>query len=176
MIDVEHPWVEIQAETTGQDDWRLRALSSPGTVSWLWDLGDGTRARGEQLAHSYLDLDEHWVHLAIATANGCTAVDSMLLEPPAHLYFPNAFTPDGDGHNDKFGPIGHSIDQFELMVFDRWGEQIFQSDDANVLWDGTVDGEIAATGVYVYRYKATGHHFPTVEGFGHVTLLAGEPE
>ena len=176
VIDVEHPWVEIQAETTGQDDWRLRALSSPGTVSWLWDLGDGTRARGEQLAHSYLDLDEHWVHLSINTVNGCEAVDSMLLRPPAHLYFPNAFTPDGDGHNDKFGPIGHSIDQFELMVFDRWGEQIFQSDDANVLWDGTVDGEIAATGVYVYRYKATGHHFPTVEGFGHVTLLAGEPE
>ncbi|MCB0794028.1 MAG: gliding motility-associated C-terminal domain-containing protein, partial [Flavobacteriales bacterium] len=124
--------------------------------------------------HSYLDLEEHWVTLEILTLNGCTAVDSMLLRPPAHVYFPNAFTPDGDGVNEKWGPVGHYIELFELTVFDRWGQVVFESDEFEKTWDGTINGgDIAPTGVYVYKYKAEGHLFPSVEAYGHVTLLKG---
>ncbi len=137
-------------------------------------MGDGTRYRDQQVIHSYLDLQEHWVYLNVTTANGCTGSDSLLLRPPANLNFPNAFTPDGDGHNDLFGAVGHSITEFELEIFNRWGERIFHSDSPYRWWDGTYNGTQVQTGVYVYKYQAAGHYFPVIEGFGHVTLLRGD--
>ncbi len=113
----------------------------------------------------------------ITTPNGCEGIDSVLIRPPAHIYFPNAFTPDGDGRNDLFGPVGHYITEFEMLIFDRWGNQVFISDDIDRLWDGTVNGSgMAPTGVYVYKYKVAGHYFPAMEGFGHVTLLGGSQD
>jgi gliding motility-associated-like protein len=175
--DVEYVFTDIVVTNRGQDDWYLQAATLPYAETWLWDMGDGTRYRGPEVTHSYLDLEEHWVTLRITTPNGCPGVDSVLLKPPAHIYFPNAFTPDGDGVNDFFGPVGRDIDQFEMTIFDRWGNEIFRTTDMRIMWDGRVGGAgIAQTGVYVYKYKATGHYFPAVEGYGHVTLLKGSVE
>jgi gliding motility-associated-like protein len=175
--DVEYVFTDIVVTNRGQDDWYLQAATLPYAETWLWDMGDGTRYRGPEVTHSYLDLEEHWVTLRITTPNGCPGVDSVLLKPPAHIYFPNAFTPDGDGVNDFFGPVGQDIDQFEMTIFDRWGNEIFRTTDMRIMWDGRVGGAgIAQTGVYVYKYKATGHYFPAVEGYGHVTLLKGSVE
>jgi len=121
-----------------------------------------------------MDLEDHWASLRITTANGCAAIDSVLLEAPGHLYFPNAFTPDGDGLNDTFGPVGNAIEEFEMTIFNRWGEAIFATTNVGVPWLGDVNGSDAAiTGVYVYKYRATGNYFPAVEGYGHVTLIKG---
>lgn len=175
--DVEYVFTDIVVTNRGQDDWYLQAATLPYAQTWLWDMGDGTRYRGPEVTHSYLDLEEHWVALYITTPNGCPGIDSVLLKPPAHIYFPNAFTPDGDGVNDFFGPVGHYITEFEMSIFDRWGNEVFRTMDMTIMWDGRVGGAgIAQTGVYVYKYKATGHYFPAVEGYGHVTLLKGSVE
>ena len=143
-------------------------------MNHVWVIGDGARYRQEHVYHSYLDLEDHWVTLRVTTESGCTAEDSVLLQPPAHLYFPNAFTPDGDGRNDFFGPVGHAIDSFEMTVFDRWGEEVYYTDKVDVPWNGEVNGSgVGTTGVYVYKYRATGRYFPATEGIGHVTLLKG---
>ena len=176
LVRVENIQVDIEVESTGQDDWRLRAITLPQAIAWTWDMGDSTRYRGEQVYHSYIDLEEHWVHLEVISPNGCFANDSVFLQPPGHLYFPNCFTPDGDGLNDLFAGLGHYITDFELLIFNRWGEVIFTSDDLTVGWDGTVNGQEAQTGVYIYKYKARGHLFPDDEGVGHVTLLRGDLE
>ena len=177
VIEVEHVSVQIVENNRGQDDWYLQAATTPYALTWVWDMGDGTRYRGPEVVHSYMDLDEHWVTLEIATPNGCEGKDSVLLRPPAHLYFPNAFTPDGDGHNDLFGPVGHYIEEFEMQVFDRWGKPVFITTSPDDWWDGSVNGSgLAQTGVYVYKYKAVGHYFPAVEGYGHVTLLQGSQD
>lgn len=169
--------VDIVVTNQGQDDWFLQAATYPICNFHLWDMGDGTNYRMPKITHSYLDLEEHWVTLEVRTVHGCTGVDSVLLRPPGHLYFPNAFTPDGDGVNDTWKGIGHYIERFELEVYDRWGELIFVTTDFERSWDGSVDGSGAAqTGVYVYKYRAEGHLFPAVEGLGHVTLLRGSQD
>ncbi len=176
-ISVEHVFTDIEVTNRGQDDWYLQAATLPYAMNWVWDMGDGTRYRLDEVYHSYLDLEEHWVTLKIVTPNGCQGMDSVLLKPPAHIYFPNAFTPDGDTRNDFFGPYGHYIEEFEMTVFDRWGEQVFTTKDPTVMWDGSVNGSgDAMTGVYVYTYRAVGHYFPSTEGIGHVTLLRGTQE
>ncbi|MBK9175082.1 MAG: choice-of-anchor L domain-containing protein [Flavobacteriales bacterium] len=176
-IDVEHVFTSIVVTNKGQDDWYLEAATLPYARTWVWDMGDGTRYRGDEVYHSYLDLDEHWVTLKITTPNGCLGEDSVLLRPPAHIYFPNAFTPDGDGWNDFFGPLGHYIEKFEMTIFDRWGQVVFTTQDMNIMWDGKVNGSgEAMTGVYVYTYRAEGHYFPSVDGVGHVTLIRGSQD
>jgi gliding motility-associated-like protein len=174
LIQVEHVTVGIVETNRGQDDWYLQAATTPYALTWMWDMGDGTRYRGPEVVHSYMDLEEHWVTLYITTPNGCTGMDSLLLRSPAHIYFPNAFTPDGDGYNDFFGAIGHYISEFEMEIFDRWGRPVFRSQSIDTMWDGSVNGSgKAMTGVYVYKYRAVGHYFPAVEGYGHVTLIQG---
>jgi len=176
-IAVEHVQLEILVNNEGQDDWYLQSQSLPYARTWIWDMGDGTRYRNDEVRHSYLDLEEHLVRLKIVTPNGCLAEDSVLLRPPAHIYFPNAFTPDGDGWNDLFGPMGHYIDKFAMTIFDRWGQVVFTTQDVNILWDGSVNGSSEAmTGVYVYTYRAEGHYFPPVDGAGHVTLIRGSQD
>lgn len=173
-VAVEDVYLLITTENLGQDDWHLRAATLPQALTHVWDMGDGTRYREEHVYHSYVDLEEHWVNLRVTTPNGCMAMDSVLLKPPAHVYFPNAFSPDGDGTNDEFGPVGHYIDEFEMTVFDRWGTEVFSTNSMDDLWTGTINGgSIANTGVYVYKYRVAGLYMPSMEGIGHVTLLKG---
>jgi len=177
VIEVEHVSVDIVETNTGQDDWYLQAATLPYALTWVWDMGDGTSYRGHEVRHSYMDLEEHWVMLKITTPNGCQGKDSLLLRPPAHIQFPNAFTPDGDGLNDFFGPLGHYIEEFEMTVFDRWGAEVYTTTDPEMPWDGTVNGSSGTmTGVYVYTYRVVGHYFPAYEGIGHVTLLSGSQD
>ncbi len=172
-VGVEQPVVHIEATNAGQDDWVFEAATLPTFCrSYRWDLGDGTLSRERTLAHSYLDLEEHWVKLSVVTHTGCTAEDSVLIRPPGQLFFPNAFTPDGDGINEMFGPGTRYIEQFEMSVYDRWGQLVYSTEDVNKPWDGKVGGADPVTGVYVYKFKAAGHLFPSQEGYGHVTLLS----
>ena len=173
-IGVEAPIADIVATNTGQDDWVFEAATLPTFCrSYRWDLGDGTLSRERQLAHSYLDLEEHWVHLKVMTYVGCQATDSVLIRPPGQLWFPNAFTPDGDGINETFGPLNRYVEKFQMRIFDRWGQPVYETEALDKPWDGTIGGGLAPTGVYVFHYTAEGHLFPAVERFGHVTLLRG---
>ncbi len=88
------------------------------------------------------------------------------------LQVPNSFTPDGDGLNDLFVPVYDcDLAAYELLIFDRWGEQIHTSADPLAGWDGRTQGRWAIDGVYVWmlRYRARGEQ--AVERVGHVTLL-----
>ena len=172
QVDVEDIQMGITVTNRGQDDWYLQAATVPIGLIHVWDMGDGAFYRRDEVVHSYVDVEDHWATLRMTTANGCTAVDSVLLLAPAHLYFPNAFSPDGDGVNDTFGPLGHMIDDFEMTIFDRLGQAIYTTTNAGTPWLGDINGrEIGSVGVYVYKYRATGNYFPSVEGYGFVTLV-----
>jgi gliding motility-associated-like protein len=95
--------------------------------------------------------------------------------PDFALYIPNAFTPDGNGKNDVFQPMGVGIDEenYRMDVFDRWGENIFTSNNFRKGWDGSVKGstKTAPQGVYVYKLQVVdtkGNKHPYV---GHVTVI-----
>jgi len=88
---------------------------------------------------------------------------------------PNAFTPNGDGFNDVFHVVlsAEPLD-FELLIFDRWGERIFSSTDPQAMWDGSYNGSLAQDGVYVYQvtYRKVADTGVVSEKLtGHVTLL-----
>jgi gliding motility-associated-like protein len=71
------------------------------------------------------------------------------------VYFPTAFTPDGDGLNDSFTFVGRFIARGQLMIFNRWGELIFTTEDMHAGWDGRAFGKPAPPGTYLYRAELT---------------------
>lgn len=81
--------------------------------------------------------------------------------PTMSLYIPDAFTPNGDGINDTFGISGEAVRNFSMRIYDRWGELLFESDNASQQWDGSYKGKTVPQGVYVYQLTAqapTGQH------------------
>jgi len=122
-------------------------LSVPGGyTSYLWNTGDTT---------SWVQLDrEGWYAVTVTDSDICSVSDSVLLQP---CYFPcnvpNAFTPDGDGLNDRFRPVTtyEILPGFDMIIFDRWGRQIFESHDAGQGWDGKINGLSAQAGSFAYR-------------------------
>jgi gliding motility-associated-like protein len=70
---------------------------------------------------------------------------------PATIFIPNTFTPNGDGLNDVFIPVGKSIASIRLMIFDRWGEALYETTDMEMGWDGTYRGEVVKNDMYVWR-------------------------
>ena len=91
------------------------------------------------------------------------------------VYVPNAFTPDGNGQNESFRPVsvGLDPDQYEFLVFDRWGQVLFRTTDPEEAWDGNyASGSPVPQGVYVWRLIAKDLYSPNrVERIGHVTLV-----
>ena len=167
-------WASIDAQELSEGTWRFQGTTDPPSGNSVeWDLGDGTTATGVlNLTHTYQDYESHWVVLQITTPDGCIAVDSVSTRPPsATVYFPNSFTPNGDGFNDTFGGEGRLVEEYELLIFDRWGTLIFESHSMADRWDGQVKGEEPVIGVYSYRYRVKGLSMPLHQGFGHITLV-----
>lgn len=88
-------------------------------------------------------------------------------------FIPNAFTPNGDGLNDKFKAVGASVLDFNLAVFDRWGSKMFETNDINIGWDGTYKGELVPEGYYYYQLTVRGVRGKRVVKNGTV-LLTGK--
>ncbi len=89
------------------------------------------------------------------------------------LQFPTAFSPNGDGKNDIFSPIGGSGDivQYEMQIFNRWGELIYNTYDRNRGWNGKQYGADAPVGVYVFRVTAVDINNKKTNKVGNLTLL-----
>lgn len=140
---------------------------SVNTIGWQWDFGDNTTDNIPSPMHSYAQKGTYNVRLIATSNGGCMDTTEMpvTVEPEFTFYIPNAFTPNGDGNNDVFLGYGHEIDSFSMMIFDRWGNLIFTSNDLNTGWDGHAnDGsEIAQQDIYVYKilvkdFRGHSHH------------------
>ena len=75
----------------------------------------------------------------------------ILYRREAALFLPNAFSPNGDGLNDTFKPSGSFYDNFQMIIYNRWGQSIFQTTDPSTGWDGTINADRAPQGPYVYK-------------------------
>jgi gliding motility-associated-like protein len=104
---------------------------------------------------------------------GCIKTSSGTYYPVGNLYLPNAFTPDMDGTNDFWKAEGHDIAWFEIIVFNRWGDVVYQSKDINDVWDGShKSGDyFIQDGVYLYQMKAQGVRGNIIEQQGTITIL-----
>ena len=141
---------------------------------WSWDFGFPDLTSDEQYpVIAYPGDGLFTVMLAIEDALGCvdTTMRTIFINPEFQFYAPNAFTPDGDGVNDLFGGSGVGIDTYSMSIFNRWGELIYETDDPNKPWDGTVDGTDCPQGVYVYLFRLQAIAGEVKEYRGLVTLL-----
>jgi gliding motility-associated-like protein len=108
--------------------------------------------------------------------NGCVATDqvTITIDYEIIIYVPNAFTPNGDGQNDVFFPVisGIDSDEYKFMIFNRWGELIFNTSHLSEGWDGTYKGLMSQQDVYVWKiYCKEISSIETHEYIGHVTLI-----
>ena len=145
--------------------------------SWLWQFGDNSTDTGSEVFHTYGEAGEYSVLLQVTDENGCTDTVSKVIQvyfKDLNVFVPNSFTPNGDGLNDTWGPImseqikeSHTMTQ--MLIYDRWGQLIFHSEEPDAQWDGIADdGKIVAPNtVYAYliilkdtagyEYKLKGH-------------------
>ena len=92
---------------------------------------------------------------------------------PFEMYIPNAFAPLGDA-NREFRPFIEFVEpgaNYLFQIYNRWGALIFQTSDLTEAWDGTFNGQIQASGVYVYRLRLETPSFGLVEQKGSITLI-----
>jgi gliding motility-associated-like protein len=120
-----------------------------------WVFGDGETSDSLCPNHEYLDTGTYHVVLYLISEHGCrdTTNDDVIVNEVITFYAPNAFTPDNNGLNDVFVVKGSGINPatFRMMIFDRWGELVFESNDINNGWDGRVKGKIVEeTTVYTW--------------------------
>lgn len=135
--------------------------TSLGATSWQWSFGDSTTISTDQnpLPHTYADTGSYQVMLITTNQFQCvdTAFETVVIEPDFMFYIPSAFSPNGDGLNDYFICKGLFFTDFELRIFDRWGNLIFTSTDVNIGWDGKSNktGNLVQQETYVYAIHLT---------------------
>jgi gliding motility-associated-like protein len=122
-----------------------------GMESYHWNTKDSTQSIVIQAEGKYV--------VEMKSLFGCTGIDSIYIKltsdeiPSNYIFIPNAFSPDGDGLNDIFMAIATSdyIQKFHMLIFDRWGGEIFESNDIFTGWDGTMHGKLLPGGMYTYK-------------------------
>lgn len=110
-------------------------------------------------------------YVQLTDSNGCKAFDQMVVNVIGTLYVPNTFSPNNDGVNDRFFAFGLEIKEFKMLVFNRWGEMIFESNHLTHGWDGTFKGTDSPIGTYVWKIELTENSGEVKEAIGHVNLI-----
>ncbi|MFN3917427.1 MAG: gliding motility-associated C-terminal domain-containing protein [Flavobacteriales bacterium] len=148
------------------------SASIPANTSILWTPGIGLSCTDCPSPYVFPDNTTTYV-LTVIDENGCIYQDSIEVYVSSTLYVPNAFSPNGDGANDLFFAQGRNIMEFEMFIYNRWGEQIFYANDMETAWDGRVKGRFSQLDVYVWviNYKTYSDKATVNTIRGHVTLV-----
>ena len=132
---------------------------STDAVEWLYNFGDGTFSDDSNSFRTYMDTGCFDVQQTVWNQFGCKDVSTrtVCVFPFYSLYIPSAFTVNEDTKNAIFNAQGEGVKQFEMRVFNRWGEEVFRTKSLEHGWDGIVQrtGADAQQGVYIYDVKAT---------------------
>ncbi|MCF8257068.1 MAG: PKD domain-containing protein [Flavobacteriales bacterium] len=132
---------------------RITEMSQGATV-WHWDFGDGTEYEEQVPTHVY---EEHGTYDIIQTVFndfGCSDTFGIrvIVDPNLTFFIPSSFTPNGDGLNDGFFGTGEGIEDYEMWIYNRWGQLIFYSKNKDRHWEGRFNGNDVQVGVYSYKF------------------------
>lgn len=153
---------------------------SYGASSYEWDFGDETTSIEVNPKHKYDETPNlYTVRLIAFSQHGCPDTTYLSIEVKEELifYVPNTFTPDGDQYNETFKPVftyGYDPYDYTLLIYNRWGEVIFESHDTSVGWEGLygVDGNKCQDGTYTWKIEVKTTMSDERKTFvGHVNLL-----
>jgi gliding motility-associated-like protein len=136
------------------------SCNSTNTTSWFWNFGDvndpaNNTSNLENPSHIYSQPGTYCATLTVQNGAGCTDVIQycVVVEPEFTFYIPSAFTPNGDGLNDEFYGKGENISEYEMSIYDRWGNLVFFTDTADKHWDGKVENSDEGILMDVFVYK-----------------------
>ncbi|MBC7863212.1 MAG: gliding motility-associated C-terminal domain-containing protein [Bacteroidia bacterium] len=156
-------------------------LSYGATITnWTWNFGDplSNTSAQQNPSFNYGNAGIYTVTLTVTSVDGCVddVYSTVVVEPNFSLYVPNAFTPNADGVNDVFFAKGEGIDldNWDLWIYDRWGNMIFYTDDFFKAWDGKVQGKsdnLVQIDVYVWKIKCRNFKGEKKSLVGHVTVV-----
>lgn len=153
---------------------------STGATTWNWDFGDGTSSNlSDPGSHTYpADTGTYPITLITSTQYGCrdTAYKTVVIEGDYSFFIPNAFTPNEDNVNDFFFGKGVGIIEYDLWIFDRWGNMIYHGEEIpveNARWDGRANNgkQPAQIDVYVWKVALTDIFNNEHKYIGTVTLV-----
>lgn len=155
----------------------------------FWDFGDGFTSTDENPIHYYIEEGLYTVSLSANNEFNCpdTYTVENIVEAVAsgEIVFPNAFTPNPNGSNggvydpndpsqnlnDVFHPLFSGVEEYQMWIYNRWGELLFESNDILIGWDGYYKGRLSQQDVYVWKVKATTAQGTVINDAGDVTLI-----
>jgi gliding motility-associated-like protein len=116
-------------------------------ISFEWSTGE--------TEDTQIRVSKDGLYSAIVSNQNCSSYADYPVEEycPGKLFIPNSFTPNDDGMNEYFTTKGFNIEDFEIWIYNRWGELIYTSTDMGVWWDGTYMGYDCQIDVYVWKAK-----------------------
>ncbi len=165
-VEITTPMIEVEDRSIGAS-----------AIKYIFN--DGTIRNTPNFNYTFNTDVAKTVSIMQVAVNSYGCRDSIIkqieIKPAYVIYVPNAFTPNSDGTNDGFKAVGVGIAQFKLQVFDRWGALVFETDDINKAWDGSIKGkgdfESTKQEVYVWKAQVTDVLSEKHSMIGHVTLL-----
>jgi gliding motility-associated-like protein len=157
----------------------LNNQSSSDVNYWHWNFGDGDTLAPNisSPVHSYPNGNPgtYTTTLIVHNADGCydTVSHDIVIGPEFTFYIPNCFTPNGDGVNDYFFGAGVGIVDYDIWIFDRWGNMIFHGSYLDDKWDGRANhgADVAQQDVYVWKVKLTDVFSKKHDYIGTVTIV-----
>ena len=149
------------------EDFEAELLAESNLPNYLWSTGETT---------PQITVYQSGIYWVTASDGLCVATDKIAVKScDCQLYLPNAITPtDPDGINDYFSVPQRSdrqIQAFEIMIYNRWGEMVFRSEDKNFRWNGNVNGKIMTGTTYSYVIRWTNNSGKECMVTGIVTVL-----
>ena len=150
-------------------------LSTPDSLIYHWDFGDGDTSSVKNPVHQYTQVGDLEVCLTVThPIGGCVDVhcEDIYVSDEFKLEKPTAFSPNGDGLNDSFSFVQiYGVKSFELQIFNRWGEQVFATTNQKDAWDGTFRGREQNVGVFMYFIEAEVAGDKLYSEKGNITLI-----
>lgn len=156
---------------SGTSDDAISCSLAPGTFDTLY-----SGIQSCTFEYIYPDTGDFNPVMIFTDGNGCTSMDTtrIRVNPEVRFWLPNAFTPNDDRLNDQWGPVAMGWKEYEIWVFDRWGQEVFHSTDPAERWNGRVRNESnlePIPGVYAYRILARSLNNDDIRQLGSVTIV-----
>ncbi len=144
-----------------------------GGLTYQWTFGDGNSSILVHPNNTYTDPGTYYITLIATNEIGCkdTITKPITIQEEYWIYVPNSFTPDGDQFNNTFGAKTVNIKELEVLIYNRWGQLVFESDEVRFRWDGTYNGFPVQDGTYTYKIQYTTRQDIKEVIVGHVNVL-----
>ena len=151
--------------------------TSPTTniITWYYNFADGSGSNDQNPMHTYATWGDYYVTQTVTNIYACSNTMTILVRilPEFRFWIPNAFTPGNkDDLNDVFKPIVIGVEDYTFLIFNRWGQQIYKTNDTEAGWNGTFKNQPCTDDVYIWKCEFKNIVSKEYESHvGHVTLV-----